>query len=157
MKHIFWTCPCTQACWKKIICQSTSELRDLGYRQGFNDVVQAGSRQRVPRVLSILLRASILTKIMHMQRSRRGCIEPWAASVLIFCHYSAMKLRSRGRGAGGNNQRRRRRILAVRYAATPSGRKARVLEGQHQTSRSSSAIISPNRIQSNKRVAGSCD
>ena len=33
--HIFWTCPCAQACWQKLICHWTRERWELGSLQGF--------------------------------------------------------------------------------------------------------------------------
>jgi len=35
--HIFWTCPCAQASWQKLICHWTRERWGLGHFQGFLD------------------------------------------------------------------------------------------------------------------------
>ena len=48
MEHIFWTCPCAQACCQKFICHWTGERWDLGHLQGF---VQY-SASRYPPALS---------------------------------------------------------------------------------------------------------
>ena len=55
--HIFWTCPCTQACWQKLICHWTRERWRLGHLQGF--LAYCASRQ-----------APGLSKVVREQRYR---------------------------------------------------------------------------------------
>ena len=35
VEHIFWSCPCAQACWQKLICHWTGERGELGRLHGF--------------------------------------------------------------------------------------------------------------------------
>ena len=82
--HIFWTCPCAQVCWQKLICHWTGERWGLGQLQYF---LVNGASRRAPALSKVVLEqltrhhpdevdayAAVWERIWHILSSSGICI-----------------------------------------------------------------------------------